>query len=86
MEAQDYEQDEEGRMATSNLKRSRSMLDKIEDAVNPDGTIPAWVQQKLATVFNDLSDVYGFVVSEEHQGSNPQQLESLKRFIKLVVK
>lgn len=65
----DEEVSDEGRMAHSNLKRSQSMISQLQAAIEEDDSLPAWVQAKLTSVFEDLSDVHGYIVGspEEEQ-------------------
>ena len=52
---------EEGGMALSNLDRSQSMIGQLQDIIDREDSLPAWVQAKLNSVYEDLDDVHGYM-------------------------
>ena len=53
---------EEGGMALSNLNRSQSMIGQLQDVIDSEDSLPAWVQAKLNSVYEDLDDVHGYMM------------------------
>jgi hypothetical protein len=60
--------DHEGEMAVSQLHRLVDMAQMLLDVIGENDELPAWVQYKLGRSYTDLSDVFGYIESESHQG------------------
>lgn len=63
----DEEQGDEGGMALGNLGRSQSMISQLQNVIEDDDTLPAWVQSKLTSVYEDLDDVHGYMLGQDSE-------------------
>ena len=54
-------------MAVSSMSRSVEMLEELLELIDSDGPLPAWVQSKITTIYNDLSDVHGYISGQAEQ-------------------
>ena len=52
---------EEGGMALSFLQRTQSMIGQVQELIDVDDSIPAWVTSKLTSVYEDMSDVHAYM-------------------------
>jgi hypothetical protein len=72
------EYDDEAGMAHGNLhtiaRAAQGLLDTIEDKEN----LPEWAQEKIAKVEGMLVAVWDYLLSQEEQGIDPQQVSELK--------
>ena len=68
---------EEGGMALSNLNRSQSMIGQLQDIIDSEDSLPAWVQAKLNSVYEDLDDVHGYMtyLSDHEEDWNDSEFE-----------
>lgn len=52
---------EEGGMALGFLQRTQSMISQVQDLIDVDDAIPAWVTSKLTSVYEDMNDVHAYM-------------------------
>lgn len=52
---------EEGGMALGFLQRTQSMIGQVQELIDVDDAIPAWVTSKLTSVYEDMSDVHAYM-------------------------
>ena len=55
-------------MALSNLNRSQSMISQLQNIIDAEDSLPAWVQGKINSVYDDINDVHGYMtqLSDEY--------------------
>lgn len=60
------EEDHEGEMALSQLHRLGEMVERLSQLINEGDELPGWVQSKITSSHDDLSDVFGWLDSQGH--------------------
>lgn len=48
-------------MALGFLQRTQSMISQVQDLIDVDDAIPAWVTSKLTSVYEDMNDVHAYM-------------------------
>lgn len=54
-------EDNEGKMATSQLHRLNDITGMLLDMLASDDQLPSWVQSKITRAYTDLNDVFGYL-------------------------
>jgi hypothetical protein len=52
---------EEGGMALGFLQRTQSMISQVQELLDAEDSIPAWVTSKLTSVYEDMNDVHAYL-------------------------
>lgn len=65
---------EEGGMALSNLNRSQSMISQLQNIIDSEDSLPAWVQGKINSVYDDINDVHGYMsyLDDEYESEDDE--------------
>lgn len=66
---EDHDKDDEGGMALNIFSRIEEMIDVLQELVEEKDKLPPWVQYKITTALNSISDVYGYMYGESEKNS-----------------
>lgn len=70
---------EEGGMSLGFLKRTQSMIGQVQELLDADDSIPAWVISKLTSVYEDMSDVHAYLTQLDEFNGGKSMSEGKKK-------
>jgi len=70
---------EEGGMALGFLQRTQSMISQVQEIIDAEDSMPAWVTSKLTSVYEDMNDVHAYLTQLDSQDSKTGSVTEAKK-------